>query len=98
LRVRRDHATASTTGEYLPLWAAGPKASHLVAFQRGSELITLAPRLVMTRGDWAGTVLELPEGTWKNHFTGESFPGGKTEIASLLQRFPVALLTRESRT
>jgi (1->4)-alpha-D-glucan 1-alpha-D-glucosylmutase len=97
LRARRNHAGACTTGGYRPLWAAGPKASHLVAFERGGELITLAPRLMMTLGDWAGTVLELPEGTWNNQFSGESFPGGKTEIASLLQRFPVALLTRESR-
>jgi (1->4)-alpha-D-glucan 1-alpha-D-glucosylmutase len=97
LRARQDHAAACTTGEYLPLWAAGPKASHAVAFQRGGELITVTPRLVLTRGDWAGTVLELPEGTWKNQFTGEFFPGGKTEIGSLLQRFPVALLTKESR-
>jgi (1->4)-alpha-D-glucan 1-alpha-D-glucosylmutase len=96
LQARKNYTAASTRGEYLALWAAGPKASHLVAFQRGGELIALAPRLVMTLGDWAGTVLELPEGTWRNQFTGEFFTGGKTEVASLLQRFPVALLTKES--
>ncbi len=98
LRARKSHTLACTTGEYLPLWPAGPKAAHLIAFQRGGELITVAPRLVVKRGDWAGTVVELPEGEWKNQFTGESHQGGKTEIGSLLQRFPVALLITDSRT
>jgi (1->4)-alpha-D-glucan 1-alpha-D-glucosylmutase len=47
-------------------------------------------------GDWNGTLLEIPEGFWKNQFTGDLIQGGKVEVASIVNRFPVALLIRES--
>ena len=50
----------------------------------------------MTNGEWDSTVLEIPEGTWRNQFTGEIHEGGKLEAGALLSRFPVALLTRET--
>jgi (1->4)-alpha-D-glucan 1-alpha-D-glucosylmutase len=97
LRARCSHARDfGAEGAYTPLWATGAKATHVVSFQRGENIVTIAPRLLVTRGDWGGTLLEIPEGSWKNQFTGDRIQGAKVEVASLVDRFPVALLTRES--
>jgi len=97
LRTRCSHINDfGAQGSYVPLWATGAKAAHLVSFQRGENVITIAPRLFLTLGDWNGTLLEIPEGIWKNQLTGDLIQGGKVEVASIVNRFPVALLTRES--
>jgi len=97
LRTRNVHPEEfGAEGGYRALWPAGPKASYLVAFQRGSNVIVAAPRLFMSIGGWEETTLEVPEGCWKNQFTGDSVEGGKQKIGLLLKRFPVLLLTRES--
>jgi (1->4)-alpha-D-glucan 1-alpha-D-glucosylmutase len=80
-------------GEYSALWATGPKAGYLVAFRRGEDVIAVAPRLVIGAGNWEESSLELPQGNWKNQFTGEIVEG-KIDLGALLSRFPVALLTR----
>jgi len=96
LHVRNAHAESfGAEGSYRPLWPSGPKAAHLVAFQRGEDVITVAPRLLVNQGDGDATVLEIPEGSWRNQFTGDTVEGGKLEARVLLNRFPVALLTRE---
>lgn len=86
---------------YQPLWASGPKATHVVAFERGAfehtaDVITIAPRLLASLEEWGSTVLEIPEGNWRNQFTGEYLEGGKLDMATLVEKFPVALLTNES--
>jgi (1->4)-alpha-D-glucan 1-alpha-D-glucosylmutase len=97
LRARCSHMQDfGAKGAYTALWATGAKASHLVSFQRGENIITIAPRLFLTLGDWEGASLEIPEGVWKNQFTGDLIHGGKVEVASLISRFPVALLTKEA--
>jgi (1->4)-alpha-D-glucan 1-alpha-D-glucosylmutase len=83
-------------GAYTPLWATGAKASHLVSFRRGENVIVAVPRLLLTLEGWNGTLLEIPPGRWKNQFTAEVIDGGKVEVNSLPGRFPVALLTLES--
>jgi (1->4)-alpha-D-glucan 1-alpha-D-glucosylmutase len=84
------------TADYQALWASGPKAMHLIAFQRGADVITLVPRLLTSLGGWETTLLEIPKGRWRNQFTQEVIPGGKAEIGAVLSQFPVALLTREA--
>ena len=79
---------------YRPLWAAGPKAAHIVAFERGGNVISVAPRLVVGMGDWDATILEIPDGDWQNQFTGDVLHGGKAELGEIFKRFPVALLTK----
>jgi len=99
LRTRCGHLRDfGPQSSYTPLWPTGAKASHMVSFLRGENVITIAPRLLLTLGDWDGTLLEIPEGVWKNQFTGEVISEGKLEVASLIKRFPVALLTKESST
>ncbi|HEY1758509.1 MAG TPA: malto-oligosyltrehalose synthase [Bryobacteraceae bacterium] len=97
LRTRNAHPESfGPQGAYQALWAAGPKAANLVSFRRGQDVIAAAPRLLMTLGNWAETSLEIPEGRWKNQFTGDVVEGGKTEVSALLRRFPVLLLVKEA--
>ncbi|HSZ22893.1 MAG TPA: hypothetical protein VK782_07110, partial [Candidatus Sulfotelmatobacter sp.] len=74
----------------------GSRRDHVVAFMRGDSVITIVPRLVAKLGgDWRDTEVELPNGTWTNHLTGERWHGGPARLALLMRRFPVALLARE---
>ena len=82
-------------GGYRPLWAKGSKAGHVVAFMRGDQVITIAPRLIVGwKEDWGNTVLQLPSGTWKNVFTNEEWQGNGHGLSVLLGQFPVALLVK----
>jgi (1->4)-alpha-D-glucan 1-alpha-D-glucosylmutase len=96
LQLRRQRPDLfGPAGSYRPLAGEGARARHLVAFVRGGEAVTVVPRLVLTlAGDWAGTELELPPGSWRNELTDESIAGGRQPVAGLLERFPVALLVR----
>jgi (1->4)-alpha-D-glucan 1-alpha-D-glucosylmutase len=68
----------------------------VVAFTRGERVMTVAPRLPLTvAGDWAGTTVEVPDGSWTNWLTEERLAGGAVAVAELLKEFPVALLVRE---
>ncbi len=97
--LRARHANEDlfgANGTYTPLWPAGPKAGAIVAYQRGENAAIAVPRPGLASANWDATVLEIPAGKWKNQFTGETLEGGKVEMSSLLARFPVALLIRES--
>jgi (1->4)-alpha-D-glucan 1-alpha-D-glucosylmutase len=80
-------------GDYEPMFPRGESTEHVVAFIRGGSAITVVPRFTRRR---AGEmpVLHLPQGTWRNEYTGESFSGEAT-TSDLLKKFPVALLVRE---
>ncbi len=95
LALRRQRSELfGRDGEYQPIKVAGRKASHAVAFARGGEAITVAPRLVIgLAGDWEDTTVELPAADWYNHLTGEIVAGGVLPVADLLERFPAALLS-----
>ena len=84
-----------TEGDYRPIEATGSKADHIVAFERGKRVVTVAPRLPLRlEGQWGDTMIALPEGTWKNVFTGDELPGGNHPVKDLLARFPVGLFER----
>ena len=75
-----------------PVEADGPQAEHLVGFDRGGA-ITLATRLpvgLVQSGGWGPTTVELP-GQVTDALTGASY-AGRTAVADLLSRYPVALL------
>jgi len=85
------------SGDYEPLEAQGAKANHVLAFSRGSQVISIAVRLVLGLGtDWDDTSLSVPDGRWENVLTGETFQGGARQLSKLLKRFPVALLVGRS--
>jgi (1->4)-alpha-D-glucan 1-alpha-D-glucosylmutase len=80
-------------GTYEPLYAAGPKSNHVVAYVRGGAVVTVVPRLVLgLADDWAGTTITLPDGSWRNHLTSAVVAGGRHPLSDLLGEFPVALL------
>ncbi|HEY4596326.1 MAG TPA: malto-oligosyltrehalose synthase, partial [Thermoanaerobaculia bacterium] len=94
---RRSPEAFGPAGAYEPLRAAGPRAEHVVAFLRGGAVAAVAPRLPMRlQGDWQGTTLELPPGSWRDELTGEESEGGLRAVSDLLARFPVALLARST--
>jgi (1->4)-alpha-D-glucan 1-alpha-D-glucosylmutase len=95
LRTRHPDwfGSAST---YEPLMAHGVASDHVVAFARSANAITVVPRLLLKRGGrWEDTALRLPEGSWHNEFTRERIRGGNAAVSTLLEKFPVCLLSRE---
>lgn len=96
LRLRRDRPELFT--RHLPLVAAGAASGHVIAFDRGGA-IAVATRLPIgleNAGGWGVTELLAPEGTWRDALTGRVVEGGRLPLATLLERYPVALLVRES--
>jgi (1->4)-alpha-D-glucan 1-alpha-D-glucosylmutase len=98
LQLRNRHPEwFGVDGTYRPIHAAGPKADHVVSFARGEGCIAIAVRLPLKLGGaWGSTTIELPEGPWANQLTGESVEGGRVDLAEVLARFPVALLSLEA--
>jgi (1->4)-alpha-D-glucan 1-alpha-D-glucosylmutase len=103
LRLRRDRPEVfGPGGSYQPVLAVGDRQDHVVAFLRGGEVLTVAPRLVVRLGgrfsdwDWGDTRLDVPPGRWRCVLSGHVVEGGvEVALADLLAAFPVALLTRE---
>jgi (1->4)-alpha-D-glucan 1-alpha-D-glucosylmutase len=97
LRLRCEERAAFAPGSlYWPLAATGPAEGHVLAFMRGDRVVTVVPRLVLglaRRGGWGETTLELPPGAWRDVLTGAS-ASGRTRVADLFGRLPVALLER----
>jgi (1->4)-alpha-D-glucan 1-alpha-D-glucosylmutase len=96
LNIRRSHPDLfGRAGSYEPLPVEGIKASHVLAFVRGTGAVTVVPRLVTgINGAWGDTTVEIPSGRWRNALTGELIAnGGMTQLVS---HFPVALLLRET--
>ncbi|HEX7308907.1 malto-oligosyltrehalose synthase [Lentzea sp.] len=85
---------------YRALRAEGSAADHVLAFER-EGVITVATRLpvALAQKGWQDTVLPLPGSNrrgaeWTDVLTGR--PAAQ-DLASLLDRYPVALLVREDR-
>jgi (1->4)-alpha-D-glucan 1-alpha-D-glucosylmutase len=82
---------------YTPLLTEGPKKEHLVGYMRGDSVVTLVPRWSLKLGgSWSATTVELPQRRWKNILTGDPVAGGRLRVQSLLHRFPIALLIKET--
>lgn len=96
LELRKRCAETCLSGDYRPLWASGRKSKHVVAFLRGERLLTVVPRLILSlNGEWEDTMLELPEGLWRNQLTGEAFSGPEIPVRDVLARLHVALLFKD---
>ena len=96
LRARHERNLFQPQDSYRALTASGAKREHIIVFARNQRAVTVVPRLPLKlAGEWGDTTVELPEGRWRNHLTGEQIDGGMIPAAKLLKRFPVALLLRE---
>ncbi|HWH28005.1 MAG TPA: malto-oligosyltrehalose synthase, partial [Mycobacteriales bacterium] len=73
-----------------PLEAGG----RAVAFVRGDAVVTVAPvrAVAVERSGWGDDAVDLPRGGWRDVLTGATRDGGRTRLAELLDRFPVAVL------
>lgn len=74
-----------------PLTVSGDRATNAIAYARGEKAVVLVPRLTLDLR-WGATQIELPEGVWRNEFTGRTFEGGGTPVEDVLDGFPVSLL------
>jgi (1->4)-alpha-D-glucan 1-alpha-D-glucosylmutase len=92
LALRRRSALAFA-GSYLPLVATGPHAHRVFAYSRGGQLIAVVPRLSVGAAGWPGTVLELPEGSWRDVLSDRAL-SGTVAVAELWRHLPIALLER----
>ncbi len=100
LRARREHADVFTGPDagYAPVPTS---TGNAVAFARGSVeapgAVAVATRLPVSlerHGGWGEHTLTLPEGTWRDAFTGAEHGGGPARLADLLRDLPVSLLLR----
>jgi (1->4)-alpha-D-glucan 1-alpha-D-glucosylmutase len=83
-------------GAYQPVRARGEFADDVIAFIRGTPAAVIAiaqRRPLKRRGQWGDTMIPLPEGDWRNLCDGRGVRGA-VALQDLLDRFPVALLTR----
>lgn len=96
LHLRNEHPDwFGAEAAYLPLNVSGVRSAHAIAFQRGDSLCAIAQRWpIKLKSSWAGTTVDLPEGQWRNAFTGDQVPGGRQRLDTIIKRFPVALLVR----
>jgi (1->4)-alpha-D-glucan 1-alpha-D-glucosylmutase len=96
LRLRNEHPEwFGREADYTPLPADGPQANRVLAYLRGDDVLTLAPRWSYAPASWEATTIELPAGRWLNRLTGRRYAGQKQELTNLLAAFPVALLVRD---
>lgn len=97
LHLRREHPEwFGKSSIYLPMAIDGPKRDYIIAYLRGETVAVIAPRWnVKLGGNFASTTVALPEGTWNDLLTGETFEGGSLRAQNLLRRFPVALLVKD---
>jgi (1->4)-alpha-D-glucan 1-alpha-D-glucosylmutase len=96
LKVRHERQLFQPQDSYRALTPSGAKREHIVVFARDERAVTVVPRLPLKlAGEWGDSAIEIPNGRWRNLFTGEDSDGGVVSAAKLLKRFPVALLLRE---
>jgi (1->4)-alpha-D-glucan 1-alpha-D-glucosylmutase len=95
LRRERPQAFGAEAG-YTALKASGSRTGHVIAYLRGNDIATIAPRWTkQLNGNWDDTTVDLPPGKWTNRLTGTLLQGGKIAMSELLHDFPVALLVKD---
>jgi (1->4)-alpha-D-glucan 1-alpha-D-glucosylmutase len=96
LRARRDNP--EWFAGYEPVAVTGSAADHIVAFDRGG-VVAVATRLPvgLAVDGWGDTALQLPNGAWRDLFTGERVVSDVAGVAAdaVLTRLPVALMVRD---
>jgi (1->4)-alpha-D-glucan 1-alpha-D-glucosylmutase len=106
LQLRREHPALFGEGTYRPLFAEGPLAGHLIAFERNfgqKSLLVVASRHTAALGfppigpAWAETILPMPQSNtaWHDVFTGRMHGDGKSRLEDVLADLPVAALLRD---
>jgi (1->4)-alpha-D-glucan 1-alpha-D-glucosylmutase len=96
LLLRKEHPDwFGLAAEYASLDVDGTERERVIAYRRGERVLAVVPRWSHEGRAWGETVVDVPEGRWKNRLTCAVVEGGKVPVGELLRDFPVALLTRE---
>jgi (1->4)-alpha-D-glucan 1-alpha-D-glucosylmutase len=97
LRHRRHHPEPFCSRRHEALPVSGPKARHAVAFARDGLAVVVPRLLVGLGGDWAGTVVELPDQGhgWVDLLSERAHRPGEHPVAELLGDLPAAVLVAE---
>ncbi|MGE0880933.1 MAG: malto-oligosyltrehalose synthase [Acidimicrobiia bacterium] len=99
LGLRRSNPEAFGPGApYAPRVAQGSAADHVIAFDRGDDVITVAARwerALDRDGGWRDTAIVLPPGRWRDVLSGSLRFGGAIPIETLLSGMPCAVLTSD---
>jgi (1->4)-alpha-D-glucan 1-alpha-D-glucosylmutase len=95
LRLRRSRPDSFLHGDYLPVLATGEANEHVVAFNRGDDILVAVTRWTVRLKEtgWGNTMVPLPEGSWTDTLTG-ALASGPTPAAELFAVLPVILLER----
>ncbi|OBI52049.1 malto-oligosyltrehalose synthase [Mycobacterium kyorinense] len=95
LQLRRNRPQTFLHGGYHPVLATGSAAEHVVAFQRGDDVLVAVTRWTVHLQDsgWGDTVIPLPDGDWIDALSGAA-RSGATSAAELFAELPVVLLER----
>jgi (1->4)-alpha-D-glucan 1-alpha-D-glucosylmutase len=95
LRLRRERPDTFASGGYRPMLADGSAREHVVAFQRGDDVVVAVSRWTvrLAESGWGDTSLALPDGDWTDRLTGRRF-SGSAALADLYADLPVALLEK----
>ncbi|WP_051208295.1 malto-oligosyltrehalose synthase [Propionicicella superfundia] len=94
LRRRRPQAFVGEAACYRPL---ATTTGHLIAYERGAEVVVLATRLsgaLTALGGFQEHTVALPEGRWTDIFTGLTVSGGLVRLADVLGPYPSAVFER----
>ncbi len=93
LTLRNEHPEwFGAEADYQPLYAEGADRDRVIAYLRGNDVLTVAPRWVL-RGEVRDATFTLPTGEWTDRLSGQTYRGA-CSLAALLNAFPVALLVR----
>ncbi|MEH0147578.1 malto-oligosyltrehalose synthase [Corynebacterium sp. Q4381] len=98
LNARREHPEVFLEGSHQAVFAVGEAKDHLVGIARADQAIALATRLPLgleARGGWGATTVQLPDGAWRDRFSGRTF-SGTVKVADVLTELPCALLLKTS--
>ncbi len=94
LRRRRPQSFVGEAAHYRPLAAT---TGHVVAYERGTDVVVLATRLtgvLEALGGFQEHTVALPEGRWTDVFTGFTIDGGLVRVADVLTTYPCAVFER----
>lgn len=96
VRLRKSRPElASPRGGYTPLPVS---TAHAFAFARTIDdepaIAVIATRQAGVLSGFGSHTVVVPDGTWRNILTGEQHSGGSIDLATLLDRFPTAILER----
>ena len=97
LKLRAENASLFAQGGYEPLTIAGEKAAQALGFVRDHIAVLVAPYPGLREADpdWQDSTAALPEGAWRDLFTGATMHGARdVPLADLFDLLPVAVLVR----